>query len=34
MSDREFRKMVLQLANKLSGGAFDERAFKLSYCKQ
>jgi len=34
MSDREFRKMVLQLANKLNGGAFDERAFKLRYWKR
>ena len=34
MSDREFRKMVLQLANKLSGGEFDARAFKLRYWKR
>jgi hypothetical protein len=31
MSDREFRRMVMQLANKLSGGEFDARAFKLKY---
>lgn len=34
MSDREFRKMVLQLANKLSGGEFDARVFKLRYWKR
>ena len=34
MSDREFRKMVLQWANKLSGGEFDARAFKLKYWKR
>lgn len=34
MSDREFRRMVLQLANKLSGGEFEERAFKLRYWKR
>jgi len=31
MSDAEFRTMVLQLANKLNGGEFDARAFKLRY---
>jgi hypothetical protein len=34
MSDREFRRMVLQLANRLSGGEFDERAFNLRYWKR
>jgi hypothetical protein len=34
MSDREFRKMVLQLANKLNGGQFDEKAFKLKHWKR
>ena len=34
MSDREFHRMVLQLANKLSGGEFDARAFKLRYWKR
>lgn len=34
MSDREFRKVVLQLANKLNGGTFDGRAFKLRHWKR
>jgi len=34
MSDKEFRWMVLQLANKLNGGQFDEKAFKLKYWKR
>ena len=34
MADREFRKMVLHLANKLSGGEFDARASKLKYWKR
>lgn len=34
MSDKEFRQMVLQLANKLNGGQFDEKAFDLKYWKR
>jgi len=34
MSDGEFRRMVLHLANRLSGGEFDARAFNLKYWKR
>lgn len=34
MSDGEFRRIVRQLANKLGGGEFDARAFKLKYWKR
>jgi len=34
MSDGEFYRMVLQLANKLSGGTFDESVFELRYWKR
>ncbi|MBA7651116.1 hypothetical protein ES703_58931 [subsurface metagenome] len=31
MSDKEFRRMVLQLANRFSGGEFNPKAFNLKY---
>ena len=34
MSDKEFRKMVLQLANKFNGGKFDRSTFNLKYWKR
>ncbi len=33
-SDKEFRHMVLQLANHLSGSEFDEKAFNLKYWRR
>jgi hypothetical protein len=34
LSDREFRRMVRQLARRFSGGTFDRRAFGLKYWKR
>ena len=34
MTDKEFRRMILQLANRFNGGEFDEKAFKLKYWKR
>ena len=34
MSDKEFRRMVLQLANHFSGSEFDEKAFNLKYWRR
>ena len=34
MTDSEFRKMVMQLASRFSGGKFNERAFQFKYWKR
>ena len=34
MSEREFRSMVAQLAERFSGGMFEEKAFKLKFWKR
>lgn len=34
MSDKEFRRMVLELTNRFNGGEFDEEAFALRYWKR
>lgn len=34
MSDKEFRRMVLELASRFNGGEFDEEAFALRYWKR
>ena len=34
MSDNEFRKMVVQLANRFNGGDFDSSTFKLKHWKR
>lgn len=34
MSDKEFRAMIVELANHFKGSGFDEKAFKLKYWRR
>ena len=34
MTDKEFRRMILQLANRFNGGEFDETVFRLRHWKR